>query len=292
MNLRLLPLLVLLAGCAATHKSQVDVRKPDSTQPKSIPGMKLVWHDEFNEPGKPNPANWRYETGFVRNEELQWYQSDNANCKDGVLLIEAKREAISNPNYQADSKNWKTSRPASEFTSASIQTRGLQQWQFGRFEIRARIDSTYGSWPAIWTLGNGPWPMAGEIDILEFYLVKETPSILANFAWLGDQVSQKTKWNDKKIPLTHFLAKDKDWVKKFHTWRMEWTAESIELYLDDELLNAQSLKESLNPDGSNPFLKPQFLLLNLAVGGNGGTPKPSTSKIIYEVDYVRVYQRE
>ena len=285
-------LLIFLMACSSPRAGHLDARRTDGSAPKVIPGMKLVWHDEFNEAGKPNPANWRYETGFERNEELQWYQSDNANCKDGVLLIEARREAIPNPNYQAGSKNWKTNRPASEFTSASIQTRGLQQWQYGRFEIRARIDTTYGSWPAIWTLGNGPWPNAGEIDIMEFYQVKETPTILANFAWLGDQVNRKTKWNEKKIALANFTTKDKDWVKKFHTWRMDWTEESIQIFLDDELLNTQSLKESLNPDGSNPFLKPQFLLLNLAIGRNGGTPKARTSKIVYEVDYVRVYQRE
>ena len=288
----LLPLLLLLSACATTKKAAIDAYKPDFSAPKQYAGMKLSWHDEFNESGQLKPANWRHETGFVRNEELQWYQSDNASCIDGVLMIEAKRETIVNPNYQADSKNWKNKRPVAEFTSASIQTRGLQEWLFGRFEIRARIDTTYGAWPAIWTLGIGPWPDAGEIDIMEFYQVKETPTILANFAWLENQTTRRAKWNEKKVPLSYFTSKDKDWVKKFHTWRMDWTADNIQIFLDDELLNTQATPSALNPDGENPFLKPHYLLLNLAVGRNGGTPKMGTSSIKYEVDYVRVYQKE
>ncbi len=73
---------------------------------------------------------------------------------------------------------------------------------------------------------------------------------------------------------------------------MDWTPESIGLYLDDELLNSTSLSETINPDGKNPFLQPHFLLLNLAIGGqNGGEPSPKTKLIKYEVDYVRVYQK-
>jgi beta-glucanase (GH16 family) len=263
---------------------------PDTNQPCEIPGMKLVWTDEFIVDGKPNPKFWNYEKGFVRNEELQWYQEENASCANGVLTIEGRREEISNPNYQAKSKNWKTNREFAHYTSSSINTRGLKQWLYGRFEIRARIDTTLGSWPAIWALGSEKnWPSNGEIDLMEFYRVENAPTILANVAW-GTTQPFVGKWHTERIPFTHFTAKDPDWDKKFHIWRMDWTPEFIKLYLDDELLNSTSLSETINPDGFNPFQHPQYLLLNLAIGGNGGNPDQSKFPVRYEVDYVRIYQ--
>ena len=265
---------------------------PDPNQPTEIPGMKLVWADEFNANGKPNPEFWKYEKGFVRNEELQWYQEENANCANGVLLIEGRREEIQNPKFKVGSQDWRANRETAHYTSASINTRGQKQWLYGRFEIRARIDTVLGSWPAIWTLGvNRPWPSNGEIDIMEFYRVNNAPTILANVAW-GTDKPYIAKWDTERIPYTHFLAKDPEWTKKFHTWRMDWTKESIKLYLDDELLNTTLVSQTVNPDGFNPFTQPHYLLLNLALGGNGGNPDQSKFPIRYEVDYVRVYQEK
>jgi beta-glucanase (GH16 family) len=263
---------------------------PDFTSPKTISGMKLIWNDEFNNTGKPDTSIWRYEKGFVRNQELQWYQEENANCSNGVLLIEGRRERVKNPAYVAGSTNWKSTREYAEYTSSSIQTRGRKQFQFGRFEIRARIDTSCGSWPAIWTLGiSKAWPSNGEIDIMEFYRVKAVPTILANFAW-GTSQRNVGKWDDLKKPLSDFTGNDPQWVKKFHVWRMDWGKDSINIFLDDQLLNTVLTSETVNPDGFNPFLQPHYILLNLALGGNGGDPSKSTFPVKYEVDYVRVYQ--
>lgn len=284
---------LLFFGVSVYSFAQKDKNeKPDFSKPKEINGMKLVWNDEFNAEGKPNPEFWKHEIGFVRNNELQWYQPQNAICKGGVLLIEGRRESFPNPNYKSDSKDWRISRPEVTFTSSSIQTRGLKEWQYGTFIIRAKIDTTLGAWPAIWTLGvDGQWPSNGEIDIMEFYRVKSNPTILANVAW-GTEKQYIAKWDEAKISLNHFTEKNKNWVDEFHIWRMDWTTESINLYLDDELLNSTSLSESINPDGKNPFTQPHYLLLNLAIGGNnGGQPLPTTQSIKYEVDYVRVYQK-
>lgn len=69
-------------------------------------GRMLVWSDEFKSKGTPNSANWKFEKGFVRNHELQWYQPDNAYCKRGKLIIEARQERRPNPNYDAQSQDW------------------------------------------------------------------------------------------------------------------------------------------------------------------------------------------
>ena len=283
-------ILISLFAIQITESQNLNPTTPDAKQPKEITGMKLVWADEFNVNGKPNPEFWKHEKGFVRNEELQWYKEENANCKDGVLVIEGRREEIYNPKYEAGSHNWKTNREFAHYTSSSISTRGLKQWLYGRFEIRAKIDTAMGSWPAIWTLGvEKPWPSNGEIDLMEFYRVKKVPTILANVAW-GTSQQHVAKWHTEMISFSKFAAKDPNWANKFHIWRMDWTPESIKLYLDDELLNTTLLKETINPDGNNPFTKPQYLLLNLAIGGNGGDPSKTKFPIRYEVDYVRVYQ--
>jgi hypothetical protein len=117
---------------------------------------------------------------------------------NGVLLIEGRRENFPNPVYKEGSTDWRSSRPTVNYSAASLKTQGLQQFLFGRFETRARIDTANGSWPAIWTLGSsGHWPLGGEIDIMEFYRVNDAPTILANTAW-GRNDKGAPIWNTKR----------------------------------------------------------------------------------------------
>lgn len=259
-------------------------------------GYELVWSDEFNYEGTPNPDYWKFEKGFERNNELQWYQEENAYCKDGILTIEARKEKRPNPLYSSDKKDWRSSRKSIEFTSSSIQTKGKKEFLYGRFEIKAKIPLGGGAWPAIWTLGtNMEWPSCGEIDIMEYYRIDNEPHILANAAW-GTDKRYDAKWKTKAIPFKYFPGKNKDWSKEFHVWRMDWDEQSIKLYLDDELLNEIPLSQTVNGSFgsySNPFKQPHFLLLNLAIGGQqGGEPDLSAFPMKYEIDYVRVYQQK
>jgi beta-glucanase (GH16 family) len=257
---------------------------------------KLVWSEEFDTDGKVDTAVWNFERGFVRNNEAQWYQEYNAFCRDGILVIEARKEQIANPRYEANHNDWRRNRPFAAYTSASINTRGEKEFQYGRFEICAKIPIASGSWPAIWTLGKSmPWPSCGEIDIMEYYRINNVPHILANTAWGTDRVYH-AKWNSNKYPFSYFTGKDPGWASKFHVWRMDWDETAIRLYLDDELLNETLLSETVNGavgNDSNPFRQPHYILLNLAIGGdNGGTPDDTAFPLEYEVDYVRVYQKK
>ncbi|MDR3187888.1 MAG: glycoside hydrolase family 88 protein [Prevotellaceae bacterium] len=265
-----------------------------SSPGNGAPEWKLVWHDEFNLDGKPDSAVWTYERGFVRNQELQWYQPDNAICQNGVLTLWGRKEKVPNPSYAPKSKDWRSSRQFAEYTAASIKTAGKKEFQYGRFEIRAKIPTAGGAWPAIWTLGSAmPWPSCGEIDVMEYYRVNDLPHILANTAW-GTDTRYNAKWNTVRIPFATFKEKDPEWEAKFHIWRMDWDEDAIRLYLDDELLNETLLKDTQNGaigNHQNPFRQPHYILLNLALGQNGGTPDDSAFPLKFEVDYVRVYQK-
>jgi beta-glucanase (GH16 family) len=117
--------------------------------------------------------------------------------------------------------------------------------------------------------------------MFEFY----QNTILANTCFGTGQ------WHTVKTPFPQFTAADPNWEKKFHVWRMDWDESSIKLYLDNQLLNETDVTKTINPDGSNAFHKPEYLLLNLAIGSTGGDPSQTKFPAKFEIRSVRVYQR-
>lgn len=256
-------------------------------QNNRVKNYKLVWSDEFDKDGPVSDSIWNYEVGFKRNREDQWYQKENAYCKDGFLIIELKKEIKPNPEYEVGSKDWAKSRPNIIYTSSSLNTAGKKEWKYGRFELRARIPVGSGLWPAFWSLGiEKEWPSNGEIDIMEYY----KGNVLANIA-NGTSKRWNAEWHNG-IRSVESLGGQK-WADQFHVWRMDWDENEISLYLDDTLLNRVTLSQLVNKDGSNfnPFKQPHYILVNLALGGiNGGPIDESLIPARYEIDYIRVFQ--
>jgi beta-glucanase (GH16 family) len=270
---------LLNGACTAAKKSPANAYSKE--------GYALVWADEFTKTGPPDSMYWRFEEGFVRNQELQWYQPDNARCNNGKLIIEGRKESRVNPAYDQQRRDWRSLRPQINYTSSSINTSGKRSWLYGRFVMRGKIDISDGLWPAWWTLGNaGRWPANGEIDIMEYYKNK----LLFNVACLGPD--KKPEWFSVILPVDSLGGSA--WASLFHVWRMDWDESSIKLFVDDVLINDVSLSAVANKDGSgvNPFKQPHYILLNLAIGGmNGGSPDNTIFPNRFEVDYVRVYQK-
>ena len=291
---------LLAGGCKGGDDRYADYHPlPKGAAVDKIDGMKLVWHDEFDVDGRPG-ADWSYEKGFVRNRELQWYQEENCFVENGALVLEARRDTVVNPEYnpEAPEQDWKHSRPYAAYTSGSVNTRDSFTYKYGKLVVRAKISVAKGCWPAIWTLGNKiGWPACGEVDLMEYYVVGEndTPTILANVAWGGERGAE---WRSTYHNLERFLQKDPDWVDKYHIWVMDWTPQEIVLSLDGEVLNRVDLSETVNKgrgQGQNPFSNddPDFkdyILLDHAIGQNGGDPSQTAFPQRYYIDYVRVYQ--
>jgi beta-glucanase (GH16 family) len=255
------------------------------TVPTKVPaGYALVWSDEFDTPGLPDPAKWKYDTfrnkdGWFNNEK-QYYaaaREKNARVADGRLIIEAHGEDLS----QAGLSDW----GKQQFTSARLITKGLGDWTYGFFEIRAKLPCGRGTWPAIWMLPSDDsvkWPEGGEIDIMEH--VGFDPGVIHHSihtsAFNFSRGTQKT--SSHQIP---------DACDAMHKYQLLWTADFMLFGVDDRpklLFRKESDKRA-----RWPFDQPQHLLLNIAVGGSWGGQKgvdPAAFPARMEVDYVRVYQ--
>ena len=251
---------------------------------------KLVWSDEFDQPGMPDAARWDYETGFVRNNEQQFYtraRPENARIENGLLIIEARKERMKNPAYDpAAQGRGRRGREFAEYTSASLTSRGKASWTYGRIEVRAKLPSGRGTWPAIWTLGTNRsvgWPACGEIDIMEF--VGHEPGIV--HANLHTKKYNHVLGNGRGGKITI-----RDASEAFHLYAIEWFPDHIDCFVDDRKYFTCP-NEGTGPDAW-PFDQGQYLILNLAIGGSWGGQKGIDDTIFpmrFTIDYVRVYQK-
>jgi len=178
----------------------------------------------------------------------------------------------------------KKNRQYINYTSSSLITQNKHSWAYGRFEASLKIDIRSGSWPAWWALGTNVntvgWPDCGEIDMMEYYQNKT----LCNFCY-GNDNSQQV-WSSKTMSV------DSTWSSKFHNWTMIWNAQTIDLYIDSALMNTFTVSNANTKTHPNPWAGlPLYMIANQAIGGTaGGDPSKTTFPVIYQMDYVRVYQ--
>lgn len=252
----------------------------------------LIWSDEFEYEGLPDKTKWDYEEGFVRNKEMQYYtreRKENVRVENGVLVIEGRKEDFKNTKFKAGSKNWQEQRDVAKYTSGSINTLGKAEFKYGRIEVRAKVPQGKGMWPAIWMMGTHRarvgWPRCGEIDIME-YVGKDPHSIHAciHFADPANKDEAIHKSAGKGTLTIH------EPYKNFHIYAIEWNETQIRFFVGDKQYSTFNV-DAAGKGQDNPFLKPHYLLLNLAIGGSwGGEIDDHALPQRYEIDYVRVFK--
>jgi beta-glucanase (GH16 family) len=251
--------------------------------------LKLVWQEEFNYNGLPDTTKWGYEVGHIRNNEQQYYtnaRSENIWVNNGVLTITGKKENYPNEFYKKENEDWRVKDSTAQYTSASINTLGKVGWQYGRIEVRAKLPKGGGIWPAIWMMGTNRtelgWPKCGEIDIMEF--IGNHPEDIYGTIHYPDPVSKENKSLGNMIT-------EKKLDKGFHVYAIEWNEQTIDLYFDKKKYHSFPI-DTAGLGSENPFRKPFYLLINLAMGANW--PGPIDDKVLpqqFIIDYVRVYQK-
>lgn len=252
-------------GNAAANAWYLVLTTSKPTQAPDEDFTKLVWEDNFNTDGAPNPANWGYDLGTGSdgwgNGELQSYTSDAKNVKveGGMLKITAIKEG-------------------SGYSSARIKTEDKFKFKYGKVEFRAKMPAGVGTWGAVWSLGQDyktvGWPNCGEIDFLE-YVGKNPNEIIGAFHFPGNSgggaIVGKTTISNA--------------ATEFHVYKTIWTATSIKMYVDDKLYH------SLPNTPATVYNKDFFLIMNVAMGGGlGGPVETGFTQSTMEVDYIKVYQ--
>lgn len=246
-----------------------------ATNAGTADSTRVSWSDEFNYTGRPDTSKWAYDTGGGGwgNQELEYYtdRPENARVENGHLIIETRKE------------DWQ----GLKYTSARLVTRGKAAFQYGRIEVKAKIPSGRGSWPAIWMLGDKEpleWPDDGEIDIMEH--------VGHNQGFIHGSVHCK-QYNHVIGTQKTDTAYVPDCSAAFHVYALDWDADSIRVSVDDSTYFRFANEHS--GYAAWPFDNKMYLLLNIAVGGGWGGQKGVDDSIFplrMEIDYVRVYRKK
>ncbi len=210
-------------------------------------GLSLIFSDEFTTNGAPDPAKWGYDIGNGSdgwgNQEKQYYtnRSDNVIVENGLLRIMLKKENYSGFNY----------------TSTRMLTANKFSFKYGIVEVRAKLPSGGGTWPAIWMLGANinttPWPACGEIDIME-HKGNDLNRIFGTLHYPGRSGGSA----DGSSRIISNASTE------FHIYKVEWTAAAIKIYVDDVLFHTVANSTAI------PFNHNFFIIMNLAMGGTFG----------------------
>lgn len=230
----------------------------------------LLFSNEFDE-SEINEKVWNFELGDGcpdlcgwGNNERQVYTRENAIIRENNLVITAAHDSTG-------------------YFSSKLTTKNNFEFQYGTIEVRAKLATGHGVWPAIWMLGHDidsvGWPLTGEIDIMEY--VGRAPHEIHTTLH-----TQDSHGKSKNTAVT----KLKDIEEDFHIYKCDWTKEYIKFYIDDELVYTFSPEE--RNEEIWPFDKPFYIILNLAIGGNFGGPEVDDTIFPQEfiIDYVRVYK--
>jgi len=226
----------------------------------------LIWSDEFNVDGAPDPTKWNIELGNNNgwgNNEQQYYRAENVVIDGGSLKITAKKETFNGFQY----------------TSARLNSHNHLDFTYGKVEVRAKLPTGGGTWPAIWALGSNyqtvSWPACGEIDIME-HVGNQQNVIHGTLHYPGHSGG-----NADSSTTTAFT----DVSSEFHIYSIVWTEDFIKFYVDDTLF-----KTFINSP-EVPFNHDFFMILNVAMGGSfGGNIDPNFTQSTMEVDYVKIFQ--
>lgn len=254
--------------------------------PLTAQRYELVWSDEFNTNGAPDPLVWVYDIGRGNggwgNAELQYYTNDASNVivEDGSLKITARRQTFGGANY----------------TSARLKSQFRKDFTYGRFEIRAKIPRGRGLWPAVWMMPTdsrfGGWPRSGEIDIMEARGNDPTKVEGAVHYWRTG-CSSSNVLECREYRGNSITKSSGDYAEDFHVYSVEWDATGIRWFVDN--VQYHSIQKSTLNAQWYPFDERFFFILNLAVGGAFFGPDANNIEDTalpqsLLIDYIRVYQ--